>query len=940
MRVKRQLTSRFTQTFSFELWLHCRCFLASLFCLGLICIEPAYSETADQSEIVIKEGTNRTELANSDSLVRMSFNQSMVGTLLGSADDEIVWSNEYFDGEINIRINRLRRLDTGKNVSLTSSSPFAFDFIEGHSVMGKLVDVQESKIAIESEAVGIVTLPLSSLSRIRRLNLPQERILNAFQGTVLGSQTNSDNDWKVSGNVLTATAKGAIWHESFEPTNKVRFDVRLTWDATPNFEILFFDHQPRVVISKELPRIEVWDRKLVATQQTTSHADVTKLWEFDDADAELDLTIYVDSTSNRLSVFTKTGSYLGSIATRFSEPEGIRGIGFINHSPQTSVQSFLVSKWDGKLPFGTGQDRSEPDHIEATGTLAGVSADKKTIQVRDPDGKVDNILIERLSNFIQTQSTTSQNDEPKQSKLTSPELVHLLVADGSQFIGRLVKSVSSKLNLMIQEGAQTISVDTIDVVSLRPVTLTETIPTTGVRLLMPGVDLYGSIADLAETRPKSRIHFDSSVFSHSVGIQEFAHGSIYFNRTSIQPQATTWRSPIPNRPLGLVPNAKLPTESNPAISPYRTPEDLQLRSGDILDASVQTIDQNGVTIQSTLTEKTFIPHHAIRSVELKNPFRGKEIDRKKMERLLTVPRMQKEFPPTHLLITVQGDYHRGKLVTLTEDSADFEEGLVTLKIPRNVISVIVWLHDREWEKSEETTHVVDPKTFHLHVKTRSKSRFTLEPIRYENSRLYGRSQLLGEVTIPLSDIETIEFGKDIQSRLEKTSENPWRLDLAKSPVVFDEAASPTSSGMELGNSPLVGKPAPNFELQQLDGAKWRLGDQKGKIIVLDFWASWCGPCMHGMPLVEAIVKERNREDCIWVGVNIEESDIRARTAIERLGIQSPILLDEFGGVAKEYQARAIPLTVIIDRDGIVRHTFVGADDSSLEGIQKALESLN
>ncbi len=76
--------------------------------------------------------------------------------------------------------------------------------------------------------------------------------------------------------------------------------------------------------------------------------------------------------------------------------------------------------------------------------------------------------------------------------------------------------------------------------------------------------------------------------------------------------------------------------------------------------------------------------------------------------------------------------------------------------------MIVWLHDREWEKSEETPHVVDPNTFHLHVKTRSKSRFTLEPIRYENLRLYGRSQLLGEVTIPLSDIEVIEFGKDIE----------------------------------------------------------------------------------------------------------------------------------------------------------------------------------
>ncbi len=66
---------------------------------------------------------------------------------------------------------------------------------------------------------------------------------------------------------------------------------------------------------------------------------------------------------------------------------------------------------------------------------------------------------------------------------------------------------------MIQEGAQTNQLDTIDIVSVRPVTVTETIPTTGVRLLMPGVDLYGSIADLAETR-RNRESFSIHRYSH------------------------------------------------------------------------------------------------------------------------------------------------------------------------------------------------------------------------------------------------------------------------------------------------------------------------------------------------------------------------------------------------------------------------------------------
>ncbi len=94
------------------------------------------------------------------------------------------------------------------------------------------------------------------------------------------------------------------------------------------------------------------------------------------------------------------------------------------------------------------------------------------------------------------------------------------------------------------------------------------------------------------------------------------------------------------------------------------------------------------------------------------------------------------------------------------------------------------------------------------------------------------------------------------------------------------------------------------------------------------------------PWLKRLLKNANEKTAFGSASTSKSRIFRARTAIERLGIQSPILLDELGGVAKEYQARAIPLTVIIDRDGIVRHAFVGADDSSLEGIQKALESLN
>jgi peroxiredoxin len=94
-----------------------------------------------------------------------------------------------------------------------------------------------------------------------------------------------------------------------------------------------------------------------------------------------------------------------------------------------------------------------------------------------------------------------------------------------------------------------------------------------------------------------------------------------------------------------------------------------------------------------------------------------------------------------------------------------------------------------------------------------------------------------------------------------------------------------------------------------------------------------------MPQVEAIVRDLLREDVLWLGINIEETPLRAGSAIDRLKIESPILLDEFGGVAAEYQAEAIPFTVIIDRQGIIRYAFRGGEPETVLGIHQALKTL-
>ncbi len=152
----------------------------------------------------------------------------------------------------------------------------------------------------------------------------------------------------------------------------------------------------------------------------------------------------------------------------------------------------------------------------------------------------------------------------------------------------------------------------------------------------------------------------------------------------------------------------------------------------------------------------------------------------------------------------------------------------------------------------------------------------------------------------------------------------WKLTVAPLPKVYQEG----ESASEAGGSPLVGKPAPDFTLTTLADQKLKLSELQGRITVLDFWASWCGPCMQTMPEVDRIVGDLGSDKVELIAVNLQETKDRALAAVERLKLSATVVLDEEGEVANRYQATAIPQTVIIDREGKVTHVFVVADSVS------------
>lgn len=122
---------------------------------------------------------------------------------------------------------------------------------------------------------------------------------------------------------------------------------------------------------------------------------------------------------------------------------------------------------------------------------------------------------------------------------------------------------------------------------------------------------------------------------------------------------------------------------------------------------------------------------------------------------------------------------------------------------------------------------------------------------------------------------------------------------------------------------LVGKPAPDFTLTDLAGKTVKLSELKDSVVVLDFWATWCPPCVRGLPLLDKVYKAKSAQGLKAFAIDLKEPKDTVQTFIDQKKLTIPVLLDESGEVANQYKAEAIPQTVLIGKDGVVKKVLIG-----------------
>ncbi len=206
-------------------------------------------------------------------------------------------------------------------------------------------------------------------------------------------------------------------------------------------------------------------------------------------------------------------------------------------------------------------------------------------------------------------------------------------------------------------------------------------------------------------------------------------------------------------------------------------------------------------------------------------------------------------------------------------------------------------------------------------------------VRYDVSRLFAKNFTRGSEVPEVKAEFSFTIGK-------------WTLDAEIPDSIFkfkppaDAKKVDTFGSSGEGEHPMVGKAAPDFELDLLDGGKVKLSDHKGKdIVILDFWATWCGPCRRAMPILVDVASRYAKRGVVFYAVNLREAPDVIKSFMQQNKVKMPVALDTTSEVAELYGVEGIPQTVIIDTNGKIQAIHSGFSLDMKARLEKELNAI-
>ena len=808
----------------------------------------------------------------------------------------------------------------------------------GDLLFGSLVSLDDKVAELDVPPLGRLHVQRSSIERIFRWRDSADLIYLGPNGLAGWSETAAKKGWSEESGQIVTTQPGADIRGNFKIPARAAIEFDVSWKSKPDFELALGAGDDAKTTASAF-RFEAWEGDLVVQRrETEKDADVASVMAIGGGAGRAHFQIFLDQDKGRILVFSTNGRRLADVTVAEKKPQVLGGVRLFNTRGDLRLELLRISRWNGDAPREAEVDRSRI-HL-SDGTIVYGQITKY-----DPEAKAFVIVEEKGEKRVPVDKIASvylslAKEKPQRA-------VRALSHDGSRVSGELLKVQNGKLFMSLPEIKETLE-----------------IPVAGLRSVVVVSHTASPVASASD--PVGTLELDGvRLTGWLVGGREQADSSCI----AWQPRGSDTSSPLRlgvsgrivyREPPPVVPTTRQQAAPQPAVVRFAGPfrlflgnnqaagsadqrrRALYLRTGDIVPCDVTKIDENGVWFKSKISEKTFVTHDKVKAVELaleaSDPIR---LNKTKRERLLTLPRMQKDSPPTQMIRSTNGDYLRGRVVSLDDKTLEVEVRLESKKVPRDRVSRIIWLHKDEIDPSTDKPKPTDQKVATRVQALRSDGiRLTFHPQQVAESTLSGSSEVLGACKVSVKEVDVLLIGSAIEKAAAQLAYQQWKMKNAQEPIVSQADADGSPGAATAGTeSALVGKAAPDFTLELLDGKQFQLSKTKGKVVVLDFWATWCGPCLQAMPQVDSVTREFKDRDVQLIAVNLQESPKQITDMLERHKLELTVALDRDGVVAERYAANAIPQTVIIDREGKIARLFVGGGPHLGDQLRQSIEAV-
>ncbi len=352
---------------------------------------------------------------------------------------------------------------------------------------------------------------------------------------------------------------------------------------------------------------------------------------------------------------------------------------------------------------------------------------------------------------------------------------------------------------------------------------------------------------------------------------------------------------------------------------------------------------------------------------------------KAKQEALTIPRFRRDLIPTHALIASNGDVLRGHIDAATAARVKFTSGLDTSTIPSDRIAAAVWLQKpgpspsvsivlnkngklppaTENSKPQDSKVAADNNDAFaadafaaesppdqqaasqppaapsntpastLYARLHNNARFAVTVESITATHILGSTDFLGSSRIPLAEVAALQYTPLPRSPAQ-LAYGGWQLEYAAEPVLPETGGAP---------SPLLGKAAPDFTLDQLEGGPFILGKERGHLVILDFWATWCGPCIASLPELQKTAASFDPSQVKFIGVNQGEPAAQVKKFLQQRNWKLRVALDTEQTVGAKYGVEGIPHTVLIGPDGKIAWTATGFHNGEPAELAQAIRKL-